>query len=1006
MAAPGRGLVAGAAPGSGDDLPLQHPRSKCAAIARPPRTGVGPGLRQGSDRALAGLRCPRRHRKRAVRDRPGSLGYDPGRAAETTANLARPGAQAGLAVWQDEDGRDPQAALALGDGRLRIWDSGQDRWHEQEDGRFNVAAAFLPGLGRLVTGSVGKSDGRLQVWDPQQRPFVPKQSVSFPPEKDNDVFHFFFPRALTPLFVGEGNQASSLAAAFLVAGKDEVSMRLRVLDMTKEVPEIVRKLRLWNGLAGEPVLAASPDGKFLAVTGGPGNALLLYRTAELLAAGGEPQPQVIRSRGITVRSVCFVNKGDAVSLLLGAAAKPAPGPAPWKPQDSDLLFDVGRRALTGDHQGWRPSVPNLGGWEAHLVSGQKGTGQETIEVREEGRAYPAVSVKGRVTDYALFPPRPPLNVALLAVASLDRFYQPNLALYNASTGQQLRQWIGHNAAITCLAFATDGRLLASAADDQTVSVWNLRDLPKLVGQHADLHGLAIREQASPKGPEVVVAEVAGEGPLHGLLAKGDVLEGLATGAILQRFTSARAYHEALWQRKPGSKAFLQIRGRQPGVAVTLNQVIDEGKPLFSLFITEADAAGERDWIAWSPTGPYDASGRRAERSLGWQLGTDRPERPTSFVLADRYHKEFYREGMVERLLRTGDVGQAPPPPALQPRMSVWIESGSGPAEHDAQGDWLLARREAVLKLAVSSCSPDQVRRVLWQLDGGGAQPLRTEGGMEWSADLASALGKLGWRRVSHTVRVLLETNEEASQLFPRELTFLYRPAAPQLAIESPQRLSVTRPVALAALTAGEGTLSLKGTVGPGPAGEKVIVRLTQRHGNQDVIPSREWTIGAATALAEKFQLKVGQNRIEILARNESAAEGREECRLVLEVAFQPGTALQVATRAVVPLVGAERDPLPVEPGRPVILRVPRARIVGTVLASEPLVRAEWGPMVDGRPGKAQALTGSLAKERPIAETIDLQAGKQAFFFAPRPWREKRRSRSYGWTTDPQRRRWS
>ena len=192
---------------------------------------------------------------------------------------------------------------------------------------------------------------------------------------------------------------------------------------------------------------------------------------------------------------------------------------------------------------------------------------------------------------------------------------------------------------------------------------------------------------------------------------------------------------------------------------------------------------------------------------------------------------------------------------------------------------------------------------------------------------------------------------------------------------------MTRPVALAALTAGEGTLSLKGTVGPGPAGEKVIVRLTQRHGNQDVIPSREWTIGAATALAEKFQPKVGQNRIEILARNESAAEGREECRLVLEVAFQPGTALQVATRAVVPLVGDGADPLPVEPGRPVILRVPRARIVGTVLASEPLVRAEWGPMVDGRPGKAQALTGSLAKERPIAETIDLQAGKQAFFFA-------------------------
>ena len=327
-------------------------------------------------------------------------------------------------------------------------------------------------------------------------------------------------------------------------------------------------------------------------------------------------------------------------------------------------------------------------------------------------------------------------------------------------------------------------MLASAADDQTVSVWNLRDLPKLVGQHADLHGLAIREQASPKGPEVVVAEVAGEGPLHGLLAKGDVLEGLATGAILQRFTSARAYHEALWQRKPGSKAFLQIRGRQPGVAVTLNQVIDEGKPLFSLFITEADAAGERDWIAWSPTGPYDASGRRAERSLGWQLGTDRPERPTSFVLADRYHKEFYREGMVELPAADRRRGPGPPPPALQPRMSVWIESGSGPAEHDAQGDWLLARRKAVLKLAVSSCSPDQVRRVLWDWMEG--EPNHSGPREVWSGRLTSPRLWGNWDGdgcPTPFASCWRPTRRRPS--FPRELTFLYRPAAPQLAIESP-----------------------------------------------------------------------------------------------------------------------------------------------------------------------------------------------------------------------------
>src|SRR5205085_1518174 len=83
--------------------------------------------------------------------------------------------------------------------------------------------------------------------------------------------------------------------------------------------------------------------------------------------------------------------------------------------------------------------------------------------------------------------RPPLTGPVLAVATWDaKIGEPLLALYLTSTGQQLRQLNGPVQPIHSLAATPDGRLLASAADDQTVCVWGLTDLADILGRHATL----------------------------------------------------------------------------------------------------------------------------------------------------------------------------------------------------------------------------------------------------------------------------------------------------------------------------------------------------------------------------------------------------------------------------------------------------------------------------------------------------------------------------------------
>src|SRR5258707_1228103 len=85
----------------------------------------------------------------------------------------------------------------------------------------------------------------------------------------------------------------------------------------------------------------------------------------------------------------------------------------------------------------------------------------------------------------------------------------------------------------------------------------------------------------------------------------------------------RRFHQVHRLSGHGEQVTLKVRDRGK-VTLTLEQGIDDRKPLFTLYVTRPKAARPR-WLAWSPHGPYDASDVPAlEKNIEWQVNPEKP----------------------------------------------------------------------------------------------------------------------------------------------------------------------------------------------------------------------------------------------------------------------------------------------------------------------------------------------------------------------------------------------
>jgi len=860
-----------------------------------------------------------------------------------------------VAAWGAKTAR---VALAWEDGNFRLWDAGRPGGApvSRPDGGSNNTVAYLPALDRVLTTSTKTNQGFLKLWSlagPQPAPVLqlPFAKVSRP-------------RALA-VFPAQPGGPTNRAAVVVdsVTAKNTVETLLYLVDATT-LAVIRPPLRLTEGTLTMPFVTASGDGRYLAVSGYREHAIHVFAVADLLK--NVDAPQVLRGAGATVYQTAFMRTGARVGLLLGetpakqGAAAPAAG----------LVFDFTRRALAAE-AGWQLDAPAANGWEVQVAATEddRKRPQTQLAVSQNGQAVNTIRLKPGVayTTHALLPPLPPHNVPLLAVGSVD-LGQAMLELYDVRSGEQIRQLTGHVNRILSIAFAADGRLLASAGEDQMVCVWTLTDLDKILRRRAMLRGLVVAE----RGGKVVLDEINAasmSAPNRQQLAQfkvqeGDVIAGFVEKGALRPLTTMRAFYDSVIVLAPGQPVTLRIGGRGD-VPLTTGQGIDEHKPLFSLFITRGARPQDRRWIGWSPVGPYDASDRDGERLLGWHKNTGEAKQPATFALAQEHREANYRQDILRYLVSAGNTGSAVeawkkdhPDKVREPKMTLWIDE-PGTLREEKQGRVVLRQPPAKLFLSIHEPPLGKVDRVSWLVDGQQRGEFTADAGdeREWSA----ALAKLPWARGEHRIRVTLRTAHPLAQDYVREVLVNYQPARPQVkAMMAPPRVVVDKP-----------EYRLVAEIQP-VEGQAAVYRLVQRHNGKEVLAEKPVETREAVKIDRIIKLEPGLNHIRLLARNKDAADEEGESEfLAVEVQFKTPRPLVSLTSV---LTTPDAPPLRLDPERaerPVLVDARTVRITGEIEAPDKLTAATWATGDAAAGEKRHVLAGEKLAKFPFVQEVTL-----------------------------------
>jgi WD40 repeat protein len=885
----------------------------------------------------------------------------------------------GLAVCPaDARARAVRVALAWGDGKLRIWNTDQSGKGElpfAADGAapWNNTVAWISSS-QFLTGGAQTTGGRLRVWrDTGMEPSPQRELLLVPDSRSS-----YLPRALALFSANPGAGITHAAAIVRTIGTpvDNYGLIIVKLDNLEHQGAMIP---LWRPTGNMPILASSPNGRYLAAAGSGDHAIWLYSIDGLLK--NRTEPDLIRSVGMNVKSVAFIRKDADLALALSPTASPDSAPSV---ADYRLAFDFSKRTLTTDPAGagwkldspsdwrYRSTVTNKGEHPPGLIVEWQGPGAQ-------GQTRVGLETSETATALALVPPSKWSPKPVLAVASWDaQNALCRLRLIDAVTLEPLRALTAHTMPIRSLAASSDGKLLASAADDQTVCVWSLTDLNKVQGQHSTLRGLKFM----PAEKAVIIDTVDQDRSLSMSLKAGDRLLGFPgrRGNGLLAFESSLEMFEKLWGLTPGKEVTLQVerQGKPRLEKVRLQQGTDERKPLLSLFIVSDSAKPASQWIAWTPVGPYDSSDSDVERYIGWQFNAPRLGDPVKFGGADAYRRQFREPALLKPLLELGDIQSA-----LErikkplPRPSVQLELDAPVMEptREKNADRVVRTADVTLRATIvtPSLEKGQVEAAWWQLDDEKPRPLALD--QARGQQLFQPVHLPADRKV-HSILVRLLTREAQAQEETKEIQVRYVPLPPRIQLdEAWVAKNFNQPGELRGAVRRQ-SFELEAQVAPGQSDQNVEIALVRKE-RETAVAGPEVKLG--------LDLEEGLNALVLRARNQGARDAYERLDATRRGYFE---GLETSIRRfelsykkplppklrldTVQAVGQDAIRRPLPPDDVLDVETPRVRIDGTI---DPVSDVERIDVLN--PDGSRRATGKLARNGFSAE-LALTAGEQQF----------------------------